>query len=172
MRRGQDRFGDSFIYSIVSLSIISIAVLFLVLTQSRGGIVALCVALVVEILVLGGNKCRWTIFTCALTVIVAFNSPTVSARMAAIAHPGNDFSASSRLETWKSTSALIHDFPLTGCGRGNFREFYLSRYQSINSTWDYWHPLNDFLYPESRYGLIATILLGAFIFCIVVLLAC
>lgn len=71
-------------------------------------------------------------------------------------------SLNGRLEFWKNSLRIIGDFPLTGTGAGTFRAIY-PRYQAEPNGALPLHTHNDYLETQSNGGLVASLLVLAFL---------
>ncbi|MDR2757351.1 MAG: O-antigen ligase family protein [Planctomycetaceae bacterium] len=95
-----------------------------ILTQCRSGIVAVGVGIMLLVFLLihrhWGNKLLFIGFTVAVLFIVAV---FVSSGKSLVS--GASRSLCFRLEYWQATLEMIRDYPVLGCGSGNFKQTYM-----------------------------------------------
>ncbi|MDR1270692.1 MAG: O-antigen ligase family protein [Planctomycetaceae bacterium] len=108
------------------LSVVITCVLFacFVLTQCRSGIIAVGVGIVLLAFLLirrhWRSKLLFTGFTVAVLFIVAI---FVSSEKSLISGASRSFAF--RLEYWQASLGMIRDYPVFGCGSGNFKQTYM-----------------------------------------------
>jgi O-antigen ligase len=138
----------------------------LVLTKSRTGILAAGAGAVLVALYgrTGGWRIDWKIPLAATGVLVLLG-------LGAVAAGGLDLEVLSeaplsvlyRLQYWQATAAMIADYPLFGCGPGQFQEFY-ARYKLPQASETIADPHNLLLEIWSTAGtpaLLAALAMGA-----------
>ncbi|MFM7071461.1 MAG: O-antigen ligase family protein [Planctomycetota bacterium] len=99
----------------------------LLLTKSRSGYVATLFAVGVLgwNVLRGGERIGWKIPIATLGVVAALAGLAVTTGFLDIQVLSEArMSLGYRWEYWTSTAALIRDFPLSGCGAGNFQSYY------------------------------------------------
>ena len=130
----------------------------ILLSYSRGGLVAALVALVI-LGFLRPIKRRW-IPVAAIAVLI----PVALLSWQEIAAPGERFfsnskeltTLNSRLPVWEATVGMVPDYAVTGSGYGTFGEaFRLHQPEDVNTRWDHTH--NDWLQNLVEGGILSTI---------------
>ena len=147
----------------------------LVLTQSRGGLMGLAVALLL-LLLLPQRWGWWVLLTGALllaTMLVI--NPTVVLDLISDAPPiealGGLSTLGFRQEVWNTALAGLQDFPFTGMGLGTFREIAFLLYPiAINPNYNFGHAHNFFLQSALDFGIPGLIALLALYLVVFVLL--
>ncbi|WP_417911687.1 O-antigen ligase family protein [Candidatus Electronema sp. TJ] len=133
------------------------------LSQSRGGILSLTVALLVFVLLLAWRmRERWLILP-LLAVLLAgawFNWDSLLLRFQYAVDPNGGL-RDDRLLIWRDTFRIIADFPLTGAGVGSFADVFPS-YKTLADDLFYDHAHNDFLELLAEGGAIGFLLAAWF----------
>jgi O-antigen ligase len=128
------------------------------LSLSRGSLLLALPAGLLVMAWLHGERCRWLVL--ALTVIAALALvPLMSIPRFSSLLDLRQGSTFFRLELWRSTLALIREFPWFGVGPGNFAQAYRTRYV-LPSAWQQFnleHPHNIYLDHWSRLGLLGIV---------------
>lgn len=154
----------------VSVVLLTFLVVFLsssvILTGSRGGIVALMLSLIV----LGGLTARnWKqavllLGACALVLFVCLSVAAdnyVVRRIGSLSNIAQDSSAQFRFQVWKDTANIVMDFPVAGVGLGGFETVYPS-YKRTEAGYNVFQPENDYLYILAEGGVVGFTLVLAF----------
>jgi len=136
----------------------------LLLTQSRGSYLAICVTALIGLLIILSVRWKW-ILTGILVLGLAVSSILISQGggwEAAIVDLGFEAEAgfsvetlSARLEIWSRAINGLEDFPITGMGMNTFRELIHILYPlfTISSDIDLGHAHNEFLQAGLDLGL-------------------
>jgi len=147
------------IYLLLGFSAVLIATS-VFLTLSRSGIVSLCVSLLffgIMFLARGTDKKRGIVIIviCVLVVLSVgwFGWEPVFERFEKVRNPQGDISEM-RLEIWKDSRDIIHDFPLFGTGAGSFVDIY-PRYRTVQGDRIVDHAHNDYIEILSEGGVTA-----------------
>jgi len=131
----------------------------IVLTQSRGGMLGLVVAIFVLVFILTGNKGRLLLFGMSVSVVLAallFPHDFLTLLSGMVSDSAISTSAI-RLEVWSRAYYMIQDFPFTGIGMGNFRTVLELMYPLFLTTEIIPHAHNLFLQIATDLGLIGLI---------------
>ncbi len=136
----------------------------LVATGSRAGLLAFCVAFVVQIGLLAGRR-RWWWAAAALAGLVALAATVLTAGFAGGVGRQMETSLylvrnSPRFEVWRPAWELFLERPLAGSGLGTFGEVFprVQPASLVGARWDQAH--NDPLELLVTGGLVAVLLLG------------
>ena len=122
------------------------------LTYSRGGYVALFIALLAGIGV--ASKRRWIpgiVLACFFLAIALM--PSGSERIADSVRISEDASVGNRFILWKGVAAMSFDHWVTGVGAEAFRDAYTYWYQPSYSSTRYRNAVNDYLTLSAFYGI-------------------
>lgn len=111
------------------LGMAPVVVIAVVLTQSRGGFLALAAVLGAWALVTRGRVFKIALAPAAVLAFLALAPASYLERITTIQNYSHDSSARDRLSSWKVAWKIAEDRPLTGVGPGNFLAVY-DRYKN------------------------------------------
>lgn len=134
------------------------------LSQSRGGILSLTVALLVFVLLLAWRLRERRLILPLLAVLLAgvwFNWDGLLLRFQYAVDPSGGL-RDDRLLIWKDTFRIIADFPLTGTGFGSFAAVFPG-YKTLADELFYDHAHNDLLELLAEGGAIGFLLAACFV---------
>ena len=158
---------------IIPLAAISLAMWGLVLTSSRGAIVALfaaCAILAMDLL--KGRQLKYFLLVGAVVVsfiwlLVLFPSAELNEKVQSLAKPLQTDSAETRIQSWKDTLSGSKEHLLLGTGAESFRTVF-SKYQTVNSRKAFVYAENEYVQSILEFGLVGVLLilacLGMFVF--------
>lgn len=109
---------------VLMLGMIPVVLVAIVLTQSRGGFLALGVTLGAWALFTRGRVFKIALAPAAVLLFLALAPATTLDRITSIQKYSHDSSARDRLSSWKVAWRIAEDRPLTGVGPGNFIAVY------------------------------------------------
>ena len=117
----------------------------ILVTQSRGGLLAVCAAGGFFLLISKVSLWRKALAGVAAAAAFLYVAPdSVLQRYATIASASQtDESAQSRLAVWKAGLRMFVDHPLNGCGVGNFEQVYGSQYIDRVGAGDVWRSAHN-----------------------------
>jgi O-antigen ligase len=154
----------------VSVVLLTFLVVFfsssVMLTGSRGGILALLLSLIV----LGGLTAKnWRqgvllLGACSLVLIVSLSVAAdnyVVRRLWTMSNFAQDSSAQFRYRVWEDTAKIAKEFPVAGVGLGGFETVYPS-YKNTEAGYNVFQPENDYLYILAEGGVVGFTLVLAF----------
>ncbi|KKL54312.1 hypothetical protein LCGC14_2266670, partial [marine sediment metagenome] len=141
---GYKRIHKHFIYGFASL-LIAASVL---VSLSRGGVIALCVSMVLMAALLsrvspGRSFAMGTLFLLVALLVGWFGWDPIFERFGDVVSDEGTLEFN-RIYIWKDTIGIIRDFPLTGAGFGSFGSVYPS-YRSLSGSLVVDHAHNDYL---------------------------
>jgi putative inorganic carbon (hco3(-)) transporter len=114
---------------VTMLALVPVVLVAIVLTQSRGGFLALSAVLAGWALFTRGRVFKIALAPAAAIAFFALAPPSVLERITTIKNYSHDSSARDRLSSWKVARRIAEDRPLTGVGPGNFLAVY-DRYKN------------------------------------------
>ena len=137
------------------------------LSQSRGGILSLTIALLVFVLLLAWRMRERRLILPLLAVLLAgawFNWDSLLLRFQYAVDPNGGL-RDDRLLIWRDTFRIIADFPLTGTGFGSFADVFPS-YKTLADDLIYDHAHNDLLELLAEGGAIGFVLAACFAYAV------
>ena len=114
---------------VTMIALVPVVLVAIVLTQSRGGFLALAAVLTAWALFTRGRVFKIALAPAAILAFLALAPPVVLERLTTIQNYSHDSSARDRLSSWKVARRIAEDRPLTGVGPGNFLAVY-DRYKN------------------------------------------
>lgn len=108
----------------VMLALVPVVLVAIVLTQSRGGFLALAAMLGTWALFTRGRVFKLALAPAAVFAFLAFSPPAYLNRLTTLHNYSHDSSARDRISSWKVAWRIAEDRPLTGVGPGNFLAVY------------------------------------------------
>jgi hypothetical protein len=148
---------------VASLAVATFCFGCLLLTKSRTALLAMLAGGVLVGLFgrIGGWKLDWRLpaAVCGVLVLVGLGAVAVGGLDAQVLSEAPK-SVLYRLEYWRSTAAMIGDYPLLGCGPGNFQDYY-TRYKLPQASEIIADPHNVFLEVWATAGTGALVALQA-----------
>lgn len=140
------------ISTVVVLAAALMAVFFmLAASYSRGGIIALAIALG-WLTHLRRTPLRWRFVLAAALSATVFAMPGLASRFPATLGIGSDASVGNRLVLWRGVCSMIADNFPHGCSAAGIGVDFQRWYQPIEHVWLYQHAVNTFLTVYARHG--------------------